>query len=68
VEYMYENENRYMKYEANPYRGNRYAIYERNDGRPDTLLFYSHNEKSAKIAWERIKGMPVKRIKHDMIF
>ena len=62
------DDNRYMRYEINPYRGNRYAIYEKNNGRPDSLLFCSHYKESAMIEWDRIKDIPVKRINHDLIF
>lgn len=65
---LFEDNKRFMRLEVDPYRGNRYAIYERNDGRPDTLIFYSHNKESARIAWDRIKNMPVKRVNHDLIF
>ena len=67
MEILEQTPERFLRHEPNPYRGDRFAIYELREGMPNTLLFWSHDEKSARIAWERIRKMPVERRKTDFI-
>jgi len=67
IEKQYSNDKRYMRYEANPFRGNRYAIYERNSFRPDNLIFCTLDRRVALDEWERIKDYPVKDYRRDFI-
>lgn len=67
MEILEKTPDRFLRREPNPYRGDRFAIYERREGLPDVLLFWSHDETSARIAWNRIKNMPLERKKTDFI-